>query len=139
MRSIKSEECADVVAELARKALTTLTLLGFHASLDDYSAPHDEVGVIVEVDTSMDEAGQVFVYWKASKEWMRAVRQSLDGVGISGPLFRAQVEIRSTQLETLAKVLAVAGFQVEDAGDFRDRQLRILGVTGETLDQLVKA
>lgn len=130
-----------MTVELARKVMAAFRLLGFDPHLNDLESPRECAGLIVEIGEPIDREGLnrgLFVYWQSSEAWATSVYDALQKDDMEAPVFLMDVDIQAGILEMLSQVLTGAGFQVARAGDYRDMNLLVTGVRGETIDELVR-
>ncbi|MEV0897996.1 hypothetical protein [Actinoplanes sp. NPDC049802] len=129
----------EVEAELERladKVHATLRLAGFNPQFRDFSIDQDLAGAVVEIEVESGNEG-VFVYWQTSVPLTQAVVKAVRARDSADRACEINGDITEGMLDALLAILTSAGFEVEEAGGYRDLQVQVTGVRGETLDTLI--
>lgn len=115
---------------LARHASAALESLGFPAYVREGidSAP----GVEVTVDSGDYDVGGVYVSWNFSSELRLRMADAVKNGNFSDPIFGPASTAAETMMETLQRLLNVAGFSVQPAeDDLRPFALKIISAPAE--------
>ncbi|SEB64949.1 hypothetical protein [Streptomyces sp. TLI_105] len=121
--SAEESEHQEALASKVRNELAAAGLPVLTPGLDRLLAG----GAEVEVDHGADAAGGVYVGWSISPRLQECTRRAFRLRLLDDPLLRHSSEIATAMMQSMAAILASAGFTVEDANDeYRPHQLRVV-------------
>jgi hypothetical protein len=120
--SAEESERWEALASRVRNELAAAGLPVLTPGLDRILAS----GAEVEVDDGADAAGGVYVAWLISPRLRECTSRAFRLRLLDDPLLRHSSEIAAAMMQSMAAILASAGFAVEDANDeYRSHQLRV--------------